>query len=82
MLLLWFVASVVVGHHIVVVLLLVAVPDLDSYPSTIMYNASGNKTDKKMCCKNDTLREKRVPKRCPWGTIAKNGTNFFQKGTL
>ena len=26
-----------------------------------------------------TLREKRVPKRCPWGTIATNGT-LFSKG--
>ena len=25
-----------------------------------------------------TLREKRVPKRCPWGTIATNGTLFSQ----
>ena len=25
------------------------------------------------------LREKRVPKRCPWGTIASNGT-LFSKG--
>ena len=28
-----------------------------------------------------TLREKRVPKWCPWGTIATNGT-LFQRGTL
>ncbi len=25
-----------------------------------------------------SLREKRVPKRCPWGTIATNGTLFFK----
>ena len=31
------------------------------------------------CLQHYTLREKRVPKRCPWGTIATNGT-FFSKG--
>ncbi len=30
-------------------------------------------------CEIVTLREKRVPKRCPWGTIATNGT-LFSKG--
>ncbi len=30
---------------------------------------------------NPSLRDKRVPKSCPWGTIAKNGT-LFSKGTI
>ena len=28
--------------------------------------------------RHPTLREKRVPKRCPWGTIATNGTIFLK----
>ena len=33
------------------------------------------------CNEGKALREKRVPKRHPWGTIASNGTPFF-KGAL
>ena len=32
------------------------------------------------CCV--TLKEKRVLKRCPWGTILKNGAFFSKMGTI